>query len=662
MIKRIPVILAFFATSVLIAQTSQIDSLKSLLSGSIADSARVNVLIKLSSNFYRTSTENALNYANQAKELADKINFKVGLGYAYKSIGMAYYFQSKPLEAVLNWKLSLATFEEIHYVKGISNMLNNLGATYFNEGEDAKALDYYLESLKVAEEIHDTLRIATALVNIGAVYSRKDASTEMALGYYKQAIALSDSLGDYDAIGTSAVNMGEIYLRKVADSSALFYFTKALNAYKQTTTGNVPYALIGIGKVYALRKDYKDAISYFLQAYDLAKKNNADIETAQALIELAKVYKDEKQYELSVSNLKKAEKIASNLDMREELKDTYTELAQSYSLLKDYRNAFHYQYELSNIKDTLYNAEMDKKLQAKSLLYDIEKQQGEIDLLAKDKALQASIIRQQKIVRNAAGIVGILMLMLAIGLFNRYKYVRKTKKIIEYEKERSDKLLLNILPEETAEELKEKGTATPKHYEMVSVLFTDFKGFTNIAEKLTPAELVGELDKCFLEFDKIIDRHNLEKIKTIGDAYMCAGGIPVANTTNPIDIVKAGLEIRKYMEQLKIEREEKGLDYWELRIGIHTGPVIAGVVGKNKFAYDIWGDAVNVASRMESSGIPGKVNISGTTYSLVRDHFECTYRGKVKAKNKGEVDMYLVERELDDKTHVKAAMDYSSST
>ena len=228
-------------------------------------------------------------------------------------------------------------------------------------------------------------------------------------------------------------------------------------------------------------------------------------------------------------------------------------------------------------------------------------------------------------------------------MYSRYRFTKKTNKIIDFEKERSDKLLLNILPEETAEELKNKGSATPKYYRKVSVLFTDFKGFTKIAEKLTPAELVEELNNCFLEFDRIIDKYNLEKIKTIGDAYMCAGGIPVANDTNPVDIVHAGLEIKAYMENLKKEREEAGQDYWELRIGIHTGAVIAGVVGKNKFAYDIWGDAVNTASRMESSGIPGKVNISGETYELVKDQFICTHRGKIQAKNKGEIDMYIVE-------------------
>jgi class 3 adenylate cyclase len=277
------------------------------------------------------------------------------------------------------------------------------------------------------------------------------------------------------------------------------------------------------------------------------------------------------------------------------------------------------------------------------LISEIEKKQGLIDLLTMDQELSGLALQRQRIQRNAVSITGSLILLLALGLLSRYRYIRHTKRIIEHEKDRSDKLLLNVLPLETAEELKERGSATPKRYEMVTVLFTDFKGFTKIAEKLSPEALVAELDYCFHAFDKIIDKYNIEKIKTIGDAYMCAGGIPVANTSNPADVVQAGLEIRECMRQLKLEKETRGEEYWELRIGIHTGPIIAGVVGKNKFAYDIWGDAVNLARSMESSGIPGTVNISGYTYKLIKNDFTCSFRGKVKAKNKGEIDMYIVE-------------------
>ncbi|TAH28017.1 MAG: adenylate/guanylate cyclase domain-containing protein [Cytophagales bacterium] len=217
---------------------------------------------------------------------------------------------------------------------------------------------------------------------------------------------------------------------------------------------------------------------------------------------------------------------------------------------------------------------------------------------------------------------------------------------VQQQKKEIEGLLLNILPEEVADELKQKGTATPHHYSLVSVLFTDFKGFTNIAEKITPQEVIENLNNCFLAFDEICEKYNLEKIKTIGDAYMCAGGLPIANTTNPFDTVLAGLEMQTWMGNWKKEKQAKNEPTWELRLGIHTGEVIAGVIGKNKFAYDIWGDTVNLASRMESSGEVGKVNISETTYHLIKDKFECTFRGEIKAKNKGEINMYFVEKVL----------------
>jgi class 3 adenylate cyclase len=217
---------------------------------------------------------------------------------------------------------------------------------------------------------------------------------------------------------------------------------------------------------------------------------------------------------------------------------------------------------------------------------------------------------------------------------------------VQQQKKQIEGLLLNILPEEVAEELKEKGTATPQHYELVSVLFTDFKGFTSISEKISPQEVIENLNICFLAFDEICEKYGLEKIKTIGDAYMCAGGLPVPNISNPFDVVSAGLEMQEWMANWKKEKEKKGEQAWELRLGIHTGEVIAGVIGRNKFAYDIWGDTVNTASRMESSGMEGKVNISETTYQYIKDKFQCEFRGEISAKNKGNIKMYFVEKKL----------------
>ena len=247
--------------------------------------------------------------------------------------------------------------------------------------------------------------------------------------------------------------------------------------------------------------------------------------------------------------------------------------------------------------------------------------------------------------------------LLLLGLFSwnlRFKQeVVKRKKSedliklqyqqIEHEKQISENLLLNILPSEVAEELKAKGSADAKQFDEVTVLFTDFKDFTKLSEKMSASELVEEIHTCFKAFDNIMERRGIEKIKTIGDSYMCAGGLPVSNSTHAVDVVSAGLDIQKYIQQRVNERIAAGKDPFQIRIGIHTGPVVAGIVGVKKFAYDIWGDTVNTASRMESSGEAGKVNISEATYELVKDKFNCIPRGKILAKGKGEMEMYFVE-------------------
>lgn len=222
--------------------------------------------------------------------------------------------------------------------------------------------------------------------------------------------------------------------------------------------------------------------------------------------------------------------------------------------------------------------------------------------------------------------------------------VEEQKRLLQIEKDKSEKLLRNIIPEATAEELKSKGRASARAYKTVSVLFTDFVGFTKIAERMKPTELVHRLDVYFRKFDEIIVHNNLEKIKTIGDAYMCAGGVPVRNNTNPIDAVLAALQIQDYMGRLKNEAVADGTEYWDLRLGINTGEVTAGVIGSERLAYDIWGSTVNQAQRMEMMGEPGRVTISGNTFKLIEPYFECTFRGKVKSKSKGMIEMFTVER------------------
>jgi PAS domain S-box-containing protein len=227
-------------------------------------------------------------------------------------------------------------------------------------------------------------------------------------------------------------------------------------------------------------------------------------------------------------------------------------------------------------------------------------------------------------------------------LEEKQKEVNRQKKLAEEQKNMADRLLLNIFPYEIAEQLKVKGYATPKHYRTVSIMFTDFVNFSRLSEQISMRDLIKDLSMYFEKFDQIIKEHYLEKIKTIGDSYMCAGGLPIRNKSNPIDTVLAALEIQKFINDMNVVKESIQQPKWNIRLGIHTGEVIAGVIGKSKMAYDIWGDAVNTASRMESSGEANKINISGSTYKYVCKYFNCTYRGKVEVRNMGEIDMYFV--------------------
>jgi len=222
--------------------------------------------------------------------------------------------------------------------------------------------------------------------------------------------------------------------------------------------------------------------------------------------------------------------------------------------------------------------------------------------------------------------------------------VKEAEAKIQEEKDKADKLLLNILPEETAEELKTKGKATPRFYRSVSVLFADIQDFTKLAEDLTPEELVHDLQSYFSRFDDVVTKNFVEKIKTMGDAFLCVGGIPMRNKSHPFDAVLVGLNLQRIIKEMAKEREETGRKALQLRIGIHSGPVVAGVVGKQKMTYDIWGDTVNISKRIETACVPGMVNVSATTYEIIKDYFECEYRGKILAKHKGHIDMYFVHK------------------
>ncbi|MES2849242.1 MAG: adenylate/guanylate cyclase domain-containing protein, partial [Bacteroidota bacterium] len=408
------------------------------------------------------------------------------------------------------------------------------------------------------------------------------------------------------------------------------------------------YALNNLGRFYTKKGNYEEAIRYHKNAFDTAQKVDGTLYMAQSILYLGDAYYKKGDYNQAIETYNSAVFYALKIsDKNIELKNAYAGLSLSYAQQKDFEKAYKYNQLLSQVKDTLYNIDLDKKMAGYQTSFDLYKKQGQIELLEKDRAFQEESLKRQKTVKNAL-IAGLVLVTIIIFIIYRdYRNKIKINKILDSQKAEIEHLLLNILPAEVAEELQKTGTATPKYYDKATVLFTDFKSFSKLADDMSPQEVVSELNSCFIAFDDIIDKYGLEKIKTIGDAYMCAGGIPTEDDSHVVRIIKASIEIQQWMQHRNDMRTEMGLPPWEIRIGINTGPIVAGVVGKKKYAYDIWGSAVNVASRMESNGEPGKVNISAATHELVKHKFSCTYRGKIFAKNIGEIDMFFVDRELD---------------
>jgi class 3 adenylate cyclase len=639
-------LIAFFRLAELHSQEPNWkDSVLNIENTTAKDSNRVNRILQLARWTMANAEDvnSALPVAGKALSLANEIGDQRGMAQAYKLIGIIYYNNTKYPEALDYWNKSKAVFESLNDKSGIANMQNNIGSIYKDQGADDKALENFFGALQNSELKKDSNKIFISLNNIGSVYQHKPATYEMALGYYLKAMQLRRHITNPDQLGTILSNIGEIYLSRKETDSALYYFEQSKQAY--LGTGNIAYAINNEAKTYAQQGDNQKAIEVFRIAYDSAEQAGSPLLMTQSLLNEGDVFYQLKDYRAALDAYQRAEKMATENKLNYELKGIYEGLSRTYAITRQYDKAYRYKDMAGAIKDTIYNNELDQKLSNYTFNFEMQKKQGQIDLLEKDKALQDLNIKRQKLAKNAV-MAGLgLILVIAGILFRDYRAKIRVNKLLDSQNMQIEGLLRNILPDEVAKELQHDGQSKPRYFESVTVLFTDFKGFSAIAETLSPQDVVAELSDCFVAFDNIMEKYGLEKIKTIGDSYMCAGGIPIENTTHPLDMVKAAFEIIAYMKEKNMERQKKTGNNtpWDLRVGVHTGPVVAGVVGKKKYAYDIWGSTVNIASRMESNGEPGRINISEATYMLIKDQYPCSYRGKIYAKNVGEIDMYFVE-------------------
>ena len=302
----------------------------------------------------------------------------------------------------------------------------------------------------------------------------------------------------------------------------------------------------------------------------------------------------------------------------------YEEIGLGYNLDKNYDSAISYFTRALALHQQGGNEEGIQRLAA------MKKQTELIKLEATNRFNE----------RAVSGGVLLIFIIIIMVLMNKSKKQKLSNELLSVEKKKSEELLLNILPEQVANEIRDKGMTHAQQFDNVTVIITDFVSFTTVAERFSPNQLVGELHACFKAFDELLVKCNIEKIKTVGDAYLAVAGLPTKNKDHAADAVAFAIHMRNFMKRRK---EQLGDATFQMRIGIHTGGVIAGIVGVKKYAYDIWGDTVNTAARMEQNSEPGKINISQTTYDLVKDKFDCHYRGEIEAKKKGKLKMYFVD-------------------
>ena len=685
-----------------------IDSLWHQLQIAKADTTRANIYWKLADNYCERNIDSALQIATEGYKLAEKtnsaehkgklnlvfakcykqkneyltalsyykkalINFKdlpenildkkKYIGHAYDGIGVIYHSVLNNYDsATIFHNLALKILQEANDTSGVTDEYTELANISFDKGEYKNAIAYHYQALKMLQQKKDTLGIANSSLNIGNVCVIQG-------DYAKARTYLMDALHEYESIkkpkpeqnlpnsmGNCLFSIAELYKPQKQYDSAAFYYEKALALYQDRNfIGGISASYGGIAEANVGLHNYQKGLEFYFKALKMLQeldiKSNICITLGGIGEAYLSVYKDttgavktgnlvmpSKAMNLSkaIEYLSQALKMSKELDDKESIKEVSQYLSEAYKAKGDYKNAYENYLLFSAAKDTLADQDTKKQLR-------IQETEAHKEILDKQTKLDELQIQKNKN-ETIFLYIGLVVMLFVIGLVVRSNMKQnKSNKIITREKKRSDELLLNILPAEVAEELKDKGSAEAKYFQEVTVFFSDFVGFTKVAERMTPQQLVNELDACFKGFDHIMTKYNIEKIKTVGDAYLAVSGLPMTDPNHAEKIIRAAIEIREF----QIERKKQLGDMtFEVRIGAHSGSVVAGIVGVKKFAYDIWGDTVNTAARMEQNSMPGKINISEVTYQIVKDKFACEFRGKIQAKNKGELSMYFVDNSL----------------
>ncbi len=526
--------------------------------------------------------------------------------------------------AILQQALDLSRSSS--YQLGEAKALTYIGIEKEEIADYEGAIPFYLSSLDIYAAIPDSLGIGKCYLNLGAAFSRLNNSPK-ATEYWEKALPLLMRHGQPAHQIVLLNNLTGAY-NITEPRRALVLSEQALKvAYSLNDTAHIADALNNKGTVLLKLKHLEEAEKCFRQCLKLYGSIGNAEDYCRSLANLGETlnmmgnFRQSQQMLLSDTSLC----LMMNPDIQTLF---FNQLGNSALGLGDYKTAYHYLLQLKTIDDSLFTIERNQIAAEVDAKYQTQLKNNQIKLLEQEKTIQTNQLHNQRLALWSVAIGLLLLGGMAWAVWRGKRH--------------SDSLLANILPEETIKELKEKGRVKARRFEMASVLFTDFKGFTKVSEILPPEDLVAEIDHCFRAFDDIIAKYPVEKIKTIGDSYMCASGLPNENPRHAHELVRAALEMQRFMEGYNAKRIQKGLPPFPMRVGIHSGPLVAGVVGARKFAYDIWGDTVNTASRLESKGKAGMVNVSATTCDLIKDEFSCIARGKKTIKNKADMEMFFV--------------------
>jgi adenylate cyclase len=554
------------------------------------------------------------------------------------NIGLCYKMRGNFDKAIEYYERVLGIDEQLGKGLEIAKTLNNIGIAYKDWGRYDQAIEYTERSLLIRNNLNDKAGLAKSLNNIGLIYTDWQ-NYDQAIENFRESLRIVEEIGDEYEMAIRLNNIGLVFNSQGQGDSALVYFNKALNIYQQINKNDqIATVLNNIGKVYMAQKKYDQAIAFIFPALRIFEGLERHREKAVVMANLGDIYRVLGNPERALQLLDSSTVISNNLHLRKQLQQNYLYYSEVYSDKQDYQKSLEYFRKYSQLKDSIFTDEIIRQLSDFQIRYETEKKENEIRILRQNEEIQTLALKKQKTFRNSMLAVSALLLTIAIIIYTGLQRKKRDNLIIASAMEKSDQLLLNILPASIASDLKESGRTDPKHFNNVSVCFLDIVDFTKKAAQLDPGVLIEELNQIYTAFDNIIESCTCERIKTIGDSYMAVSGLPQPDPQHAEHIIRACIEMIRFLRKRNANSALK----WEVRVGVHSGDAVAGVVGVKKFIYDVFGDTINLASRLENNSEPMRINISEVTYNLIKDEFEAQDRGEIEIKNMGRVRMYFV--------------------